>query len=129
MMSFFESFSHVIPCILCRNHFQTNLKTNPIVNHLYSRDALVNWLIDLHNIVNLKLGKTVMDNADVIQKYNDIYTKSYQCPRNRGFLNKYQTPILLVFLILNFIVLIVVCLRKFKIVKNLLKHFQINKYN
>ena len=121
ILHFFESFSKVIPCILCRNHFQENLKKFPIINHLQNRDTLVNWLIDMHNIVNKKLGKSVVNNQEIIQKFNDIYTKSYQCPRNKGFYNKFKTPLLLLFLLINIIVLLIVCFRKFKFIKKLLK--------
>ena len=111
----------MIPCILCKNHFQENLRLFPIRNHLNNRDSLVNWLIDIHNIVNKKLGKKQFANLEIIQKYNDIYTKSYQCPRNQGFYYKYKTPLLILFLLINTIILIIFCLRKTKIIKNMLK--------
>jgi hypothetical protein len=55
--SFFNSLAHVIPCPICKTHYQHFLKEVPVENVVGSRDELINWCFELHNKVNEKLGK------------------------------------------------------------------------
>lgn len=55
---FFESMSHILPCEKCKIHFQEMLKNNPLTEKvLSSKWNLVNWLLMVHNKINLKHGK------------------------------------------------------------------------
>lgn len=125
MHRFIEGFSNVIPCIICRNHFIQNLKNYPIEKHLHSRDALVNWMINIHNVVNKKLGKPIRDSKDIIHQYNDLYTKSYQCPLQKSGFDKIKNTLLIIFLILNIIVILYVICKKQKWVRNMLKKLRV----
>ena len=63
----------------CR-HYQTNFEKLPI--NLESRKELIEWLIDLHNEVNIKNGKKVLSYNEVYKIYNDLYENkknSYNC--------------------------------------------------
>ncbi len=55
---FYESLMHLIPCPMCRNHYREHLTTSPISPSLDTRDDLLSWTVDLHNKVNIMLGKS-----------------------------------------------------------------------
>lgn len=65
---FFTSLGHILPCKKCQDHWAKNLKSRPIQSH--SRDALSNWLIDVHNVVNKQTGKPMHPPSLVADKYN-----------------------------------------------------------
>ena len=69
--SIFTSLQYVLPCSVCRRNYKNNLAEHPIENHLYSRKAIVHWLIDIHNKVNAETGKRHYSYDEVI----DIYSK------------------------------------------------------
>jgi hypothetical protein len=46
---------HLFPCRYCRRHYRIHLARRP--PRLGSRDALVRWVVALHNDVNATLGK------------------------------------------------------------------------
>jgi len=51
--TFFSLLSDVIPCSICRNHFSENLiKMRLSDEFLKTKESLIKWLIDFHNIVN-----------------------------------------------------------------------------
>jgi hypothetical protein len=54
-----------IPCMDCRGHFTTYLQSNPI--DVTDRGALVVWLFCLHNDVNQRIGKPVLDDPPGLQ--------------------------------------------------------------
>lgn len=54
---YFHSLKNVLPCVTCKNDFAKMLEEDPIDRHLHCREALVLWLLDKHNKVNIKLGK------------------------------------------------------------------------
>ena len=57
-IQFFESFQILIPCSVCRNHYNEQLNNNSmnIANNI-NKERIFNWTIDLHNNVN-KMNKT-----------------------------------------------------------------------
>ena len=55
---FFESLANLIPCPVCREHYKQHITQNPLTPHLDSRTDLFKWTVDLHNAVNMSLGKT-----------------------------------------------------------------------
>jgi len=57
---FLTLMSKTIPCIICRRHFNRNIrKTGGIVNNCRDKDRMIKWVIDSHNMVNRKNGKKV----------------------------------------------------------------------
>jgi len=68
---FFESLQNILPCPNCREHYQKNLKENPM--NLESRESLIKWVIDLHNAVNKKNSKKEYSYDEV----NDLYQSTY----------------------------------------------------
>jgi hypothetical protein len=55
--AFFNGLVHVIPCQLCRQHYEGHLHVLPVVQGLSSRTDLFAWTVHLHNAVNRHLGK------------------------------------------------------------------------
>lgn len=57
--NFVESFSHLYPCDECRKHFKEMVAENELKAN--SRQELVQYFCDLHNIVNKRLEKPIFD--------------------------------------------------------------------
>jgi len=51
----------------CANHYDENLKKLPLTDDVLStRENLVRWAIDMHNIVNISKNKPVMKYEDAL---------------------------------------------------------------
>lgn len=55
----------LIPCHHCEEHFKAMVKANPPKDA--SREDVYKWSVDIHNIVNKRLGKPVLSYAQVAQ--------------------------------------------------------------
>jgi len=71
--SFYESLQVVIPCPICREHYKEALKSIPIQTS--SRDAVVEWVYDIHNVVNTTLGKPQLSWDGFIKSMRDLPKK------------------------------------------------------
>ena len=69
---FYESLAFLIPCPVCREHYETHLQKNPLTPHLDRRDDLFRWTVNLHNEVNATLGKPRLLESEVIYYYRRI---------------------------------------------------------
>jgi hypothetical protein len=69
--AFFENLKYVLPCPTCQEHYTKNFDDIPI--RLDNRQDLINWLIDIHNAVNIKNGKREWSYDEVYEKYNKMY--------------------------------------------------------
>lgn len=75
--NFFNSVQHVLPCAKCRHNMTSHLKKYPLTNDILSnRDALIKWLIDLHNMVNYYTGKNMLSYSEAIGEMNKLTTAS-----------------------------------------------------
>jgi hypothetical protein len=54
-IEFYNIISNLLPCITCQNHYKKILIAKPLI--INNRDDLINWVLDVHNIVNLITGK------------------------------------------------------------------------
>ena len=55
---FYNFFKNIIlPCETCEKDFKMLIKQYPIEDNLSSKKDIVNWLINIHNIINRKLDK------------------------------------------------------------------------
>lgn len=70
---FFKEVEDILPCSICRKHYKSHLKNNPI--RCDNRKILVYWLIDLHNIVNIQEKQKTLSYNDVIKLYSKTYGK------------------------------------------------------
>ena len=96
--SFFESLIDILPCPTCREHYEENIKNNPI--QLNSKEDLVRWLIKIHNNVNERKNKPTLSYEEVINYYTKLYNP----------VNKYDEIIKLL-LIIIIIVLFILMIR------------------
>jgi hypothetical protein len=66
--NFFTLLQYVLPCKICSNHYKENLEILPLTDHvLSSREELVRWGIDMHNIVNESKNKPIMSYEDALK--------------------------------------------------------------
>ena len=73
--NFFLNLQEVIPCSVCKKNYKRHLNEHPIQDYLGNRKSLVYWLIDMHNMVNVEIGKKLFSYDIVIKKYEDVYQK------------------------------------------------------
>jgi hypothetical protein len=100
---FFESLQYVLPCGTCRKNLQEHLKNYPLTDSvLSSRESLVKWMINLHNIVNYYTNKPLLSFPKALDEI-----ENYSKP-NR--INWYQ--ILIVIIIILLVIFIIFYLRK-----------------
>ena len=69
---FFNNLRYMIPCIYCRKNYIEHLNEIPLEPYLDSRQLLVKWLIDIHNLVNKSLNKSQKQFYHINDLYNDI---------------------------------------------------------
>lgn len=101
--NFFISLKNILPCYKCRNNYLRHLDDYPLTDKiLSSRQNLIKWLIDIHNIVNLETGKKEMNYNDVMKQYIKLYN-----PNNLHFR-------IYVILLFFFIMIIVFCFVYYK---------------
>lgn len=67
--TFFLSLQHVLPCSLCSKHYSENLMKYSLDEALMNKDALVRWVIDIHNSVNEMKGKKIYEYDEAIRLY------------------------------------------------------------
>jgi hypothetical protein len=73
---FFNNLKDVLPCEICKKHYSKFIMEYPVTPHLDTRENLVKWVIQIHNFVNLELGKPVMDVETVIALYDNLIPTS-----------------------------------------------------
>ena len=93
---FFDSLQNILPCPNCREHYQTNLKENPI--DLESRESLIKWVIDLHNLVNQKNSKKEYSYDEVKDLYQSKY--NYSIKENESVESNIKFVLILILMIL-----------------------------
>jgi hypothetical protein len=93
---FFESLQNILPCPNCREHYQKNLKENPM--NLESRESLIKWVIDLHNLVNQKNSKKEYSYDEVKDLYQSKY--NYSIKENESVESNMKFVLILILMIL-----------------------------
>lgn len=73
---FYHQIAKILPCEECRAHFTATLTNMP--PQTQSRDTLTKWLVDVHNAVNVRLGKPTVPYATVAAKYASM--QGAACP-------------------------------------------------
>jgi len=69
---FFESLKFLIPCPICRDHYEQHLAKYPITPHLDRRSDLFKWTVLLHNEVNKMLEKRIYTENEVLIYYKRL---------------------------------------------------------
>lgn len=78
--SFFQSLVNVLPCKTCREHLAENyLKLPPAMEN---RRSLSQWLVNIHNQVNIATGKKPIPYLEVVKMYlpQDMYPSLHLTP-------------------------------------------------
>ena len=103
---FFLSLQYILPCKLCRQHYQQHLREYPVSAHLDSKESLVKWCFFLHNKVNYSLGKPHFSYEEFRDKYMRIYSPTIiQKVINKENIKKYHKFKLFILVILLGLVL------------------------
>ena len=73
---FVQEFAKVIPCPMCAGHFAEVLKENPLPD---SDDPLVlfRWSVHVHNLVNARIGKPILEPEQAMARWVSIKTPSF----------------------------------------------------
>ena len=67
--NFFHALKYVLPCSICSSHFARNLESNPLTPEILANKMnLINWGIDMHNLVNKKNGKKVYTHEEGLKE-------------------------------------------------------------
>jgi hypothetical protein len=65
--TFFDSLQYVLPCEKCQVNLTKHFQKYPLTPQiLSSKESLVTWWIDIHNLVNHQTGKQLMSYDDAI---------------------------------------------------------------
>uniref|UniRef100_A0A0N5BAT8 Sulfhydryl oxidase n=1 Tax=Strongyloides papillosus TaxID=174720 RepID=A0A0N5BAT8_STREA len=64
-----ESLAQIYPCSHCAEDFRNDIKEHPI--RLENRNELANWMCEVHNRVNEKIGKEKFDCSKVFERWYD----------------------------------------------------------
>lgn len=62
LAEFVEGYVYIIPCLSCRQHFEQVLVENPVPE----TGDFFQWSVDVHNIVNKRLGKPEISYDDAL---------------------------------------------------------------
>ena len=69
---FFNYIPNIIPCNICRNFYIIFIKKYPIISYLENKDLLIDWVILLHNAVNYKLKKPILNRPSIDNLYKSL---------------------------------------------------------
>jgi hypothetical protein len=63
--AFLVLLKDVLPCSLCANHYGENLQKHPLTDEVMSsKENLIKWGIDIHNVVNKMKNKPILKYTD-----------------------------------------------------------------
>ena len=75
VLNFFNQFKKILPCEKCRFNFSSHLFKYPLDDKaLTNKNTLINWFLNIHNEVNIMLGKNKLTIDDIYSKYYGITT-------------------------------------------------------
>lgn len=106
---FFYALANVLPCTSCQNNFRQNLNDLPIKLYLQSKNTLVEWLVEIHNRINIENKKKTITLAEFKKIYKNIYNKSTESLTYYKRKNKIQRIIIY---ILVFVIIIIILIHK-----------------
>ncbi len=84
--AFFLLLKDTLPCSVCANHYAENLKKMPLSDEvLETKESLVKWLIDFHNVVNEMKGKPIIKYVEARQ----MIDTDKQCEQPIEYIEKF----------------------------------------
>lgn len=88
---FFTNIANILPCYKCKQHYSQHLKNMPINNlTLNSKTNLEDWVISVHNQVNLSNQKNILPNNIARQHILDDTCKTQDIPYQQDNLPHYS---------------------------------------
>ena len=93
LSEFVEGYMYIIPCLSCRQHFEQVLVDNPVPE----TGDFFKWSVDVHNIVNRRIGKPEFSYEDALA---NIVVSDVAAPSIPQFDFKIALIVLLLFVIL-----------------------------
>ena len=124
--NFFTGIQYILPCSICRDNYKKHLKDFPLTNKiLNSRELLIKWTIDIHNMVNKETGKPELKYEDALKIIINNYPKNINDIKNvndiknakdvkiNDYKNNKIFPLCALFLILISLITIAVIYKKY----------------
>jgi hypothetical protein len=69
-IDFILNLQNILPCFACREHLKHNLRDlNFNIEHMKNRKTFSKFTVDLHNMVNRQLGKSIKHYEEVKRQY------------------------------------------------------------
>lgn len=85
---FYHIVRDILPCEMCRQHYRELLEQYPVQPFLDSKTSLVTWVVMIHNQVNKRLGKPMIDREEMLANYEAVYARGSfcdpACPHDRA---------------------------------------------
>jgi hypothetical protein len=101
--NFIYSIGELIPCEECKKHFKSSIENFP--PNTNSRELFFKWGVDIHNKVNERIGKKIINYAEAKKIYENIYNMKINFNSKNEF-NSNNKNILIYNLILISLILI-----------------------
>lgn len=109
MLTFFTVIKNLLPCSTCRNNFAEHLDKRPLTNDIIdSKSKLVNWLIQIHNDVNISLGKPVMTYEQFVDEYINEKKVSESFYNNNSSFKISKNTLLIISIIIAILILFLI---------------------
>lgn len=99
LTEFVEGYVYIIPCLSCRQHFEQVLVENPVPE----TGDFFQWSVEVHNIVNRRLGKPEFSYEDALANVVGVPTQVS---------SQFDSKIVLIVLLLVIIILVLIFNRK-----------------
>jgi Erv1 / Alr family len=106
--NFFINIKEILPCEKCRYNFNEHLKKYPLTDDVLSaRFFVVNWLINIHNEVNISLGKPTM----TYNQFLETYLNQNANNTNDNSLENISTQTMIIILIIVLILILILAIK------------------
>ncbi len=111
--NFFIALKDVIPCHICGNHYIEFINKFPLDDCVMSsKTTLFNWTVDLHNDVNVRSNKPIVNYETALKLLSEEKPKT-QPIKQENYINKtFNNNIFLILIILFFSLIFIVILYK-----------------
>jgi uncharacterized membrane protein len=86
---FYLNIGNVLPCSKCQKNYYRHLEENPLTDTILSnKENFKNWVIAMHNAVNLENGKNIIGFSEA-----DIHIKNDTCQEDLKQINQMEREI------------------------------------
>ena len=100
---FLSQLRYVLPCGKCRKNYADHLRTYPLTEYvLSSKNNLIKWGIDMHNIVNHYTGKRMIPYSEAMENLSKLSSVQQTSGNSTDYI--YLALIFVAFAILCFII-------------------------